>query len=202
MLNTLTNNRIFYAVATSSFKAALTLGTTVSGVLGVILGEIFTGQWGTAGLAGAVAATVGAFFVFIPRFMEQRRKNVVSYSEVRDKEQTALLARMADLNAREIAFYKLQVAEAIYVASLERQAKHDLLGELTASQSHNQILITQIRKLGAEPVIELHPIDYTKITKPVDEEIQRLRKQAVEVAKDALPKVNAEADALRTELRS
>jgi hypothetical protein len=182
----LTDNKIFYYLATLSFKSALAFGTAVSGVIGVILGELFTNQWGSATLSGAIAASVGGFFIFIPRFMEQRRKNVQTFSEIKDKEMTTHLARLAELHKEELTFHKLKEAEAIYVASLERKAKHDLFSELTGAQSHNQILVNQLLELGQKPLVTLHPIDYKKITGAVDEEIQVLRRQSVDLAQMAV----------------
>jgi hypothetical protein len=189
------NQRAMTFVGELSIKATLALSSSVSATLG-FLGEFArTNQWGSAGLAGVIAATVGGAFVFIPRIMEQRRKNVESFSVVRDKETTALISRMADLHKEELAFEKLRSAEANYVASLERQAKHDLLSELSGAQSHNQILVDQLRRLGHEPVIELHPVDYRKIVGHVDEEIKQMRKSAVETAKDSLLLDTAKASA-------
>lgn len=172
-------NRFFLYIAALSFKAALALGMTVSGAVGVMLGEAFTNQWGAAGLAGTVAAIVGAFLIFIPRYMEQRRKNVETFSDVKDKEMTAVLKRAADLNEREVAFCKLQIAEAQLISTLEREAKHKVIGELTGAQSHNQILVNQLLKCGQTPLVELNPIDYHQLSGEVDKEIKAIRQGAI-----------------------
>jgi hypothetical protein len=157
---------------------------SLSAIVGVWLGEIFTNQWGAAGLAGVIAACFGSFMVLIPKYMEQKRKNAVTFAEVRDKEQGALLTRMADLHEKEMAFYKLQVAEAQLVASLERSAKHEVIGELTGAQSHNQILVNQLVRAGLTPLVELHPVDYRKLSGATDDQVTELRQAAVKVAQD------------------
>jgi uncharacterized membrane protein YccC len=181
-----TNNRIFLYIASLSFKAALAFGTTVSGVIGVILGEIFTNQWGAAGLAGALAACVGAFFVFIPRYMEQRRRNVETFSQLKEREISSIITRLTDLAEKEKAFLNLQLTEALLISALERQAKHDLAGELTAAQTHNTILTDQLKTLGQTPVVTLHPVNPAKISGRVDEEIKAMRMKSVDTAHSAV----------------
>jgi uncharacterized membrane protein YeaQ/YmgE (transglycosylase-associated protein family) len=190
-----TNNRLFLYIAGLSFKSALAFGTTFTGIIGVFLGEIFTNQWGAAGLAGAIAASVGAFFVFIPRFMEQRRKNVETFSEVKEKEMAHIVSRLADLAEKEKAFLNLQLTEAQYIASLERKSKHDLAGALGAAQDHNQILYDQLKRAGLEPVITLHPVNATSISSRVDEEIKAMRLKSIDAAHRA---VNASTDGTAT----
>lgn len=184
----LTPSTLFSVIGALPLKTTLWLATSLSGVLGMIMEEAmtgFSGQWGSAGLAGVIAACFSATLVLIPKFMEQRRKNKLTYAQVRDQEQGALLARMSAVQEKEIAFYKLQVAESQLVASLERASKHDVVGELTAAQSHNKILREQLLRNNIEPLVELHPVDYKNLTAGVDKQIKDIREKSVEEARAA-----------------
>lgn len=177
-------------IAGLPLKTSMWLATGLATVLGAITEEAmtgFTGQWGAAGLAGIIGGCFTATVVLIPKYMEQRRRNKITYAQVRDQEQGAILSRMSMVHESEVAFLKLQVAEAHLVASLERSSKHEVVGELTASQSHNKILCEQLLRAGMEPVVSLHPVDYKTLTAGVDKQIKEIREKAVEDARKALP---------------
>lgn len=174
-------------IAGLSIKGLAMASSTVSGIFGVILGEIFTNQWGVAGLAGVIASAFGASFVVIPKIMEQRRETKKTYSEIREKEITSTVERLSSVCEREKAFLNLQIAELSLSVTLERGSKHDAIDELTDAQSRNRILIEQLRKAGVEPLVTVHEIDYKTLSGKADETLREMRKKTVEAAREAIP---------------
>lgn len=155
--------------------------------MGLFLGEVFTNQWGAAGLAGVIASALGAAVVVVPKVMEQKRESKKTYSEIREKEISTTVERLSSVCEREKAFLNLQIAELALSVTLERGSKHDAIAELTDAQSRNHILTEQLRKANIEPLVEIHQIDYKALSGKADDTIREMRKKTVEAARNAIP---------------
>jgi len=179
--------RVAVFITGLSLKGLFALSSSICGVIGVTLGEVVTGQWGAAGLAGVVASGLGAAFVVVPKVMEQRRESKKTYSEIREKEIASTVERLSSVCEREKAFLNLQIAELALSVTLERGSKHDAIAELTDAQSRNNILIEQLYKAGIEPLVKVHTIDYRTLSGKADDTLREMRKKSVEAARDAIP---------------
>lgn len=179
--------RIAAFITSLSIKGLLALSSTLCGVIGVTLGEMSTGNWGAAGLAGVIASGLGAAFVVVPKIMEQRRETKKTYSEIREKEISSTVERLSTTCEREKAFLNLQIAELALSLTLERGSKHDAIAELTDAQARNNILSEQLLKAGIEPLVKVHAIDYRQLSGKADNTLREMREKTVEAAREAIP---------------
>lgn len=194
-----TFGRIAAFITGLSIKGLLALSTSICGTFGIIIGELSTGQWGAAGLAGVIASGLGAVFVVVPKIMEQRRESKKTYSEIREKEITSTVERLSSVCEREKAFLNLQIAELSLSVTLERGSKHDAIAELTDAQNRNIILTEQLRKVDIEPLVKVHQIDYRELSGKADDTLREMRKKTVEAARDAISTVISDQNKTATD---
>ena len=174
------HNRLFAGKA----LATVTAGTC--SLLGFITGEAITHQWGSAGLAGILAGGFGALCILIPKFMEQRRKNMETFSEYAKSNHGAHRADGRPARQRE---FILQIAGSRIESGRDPGARgksgHHRRGD--GRPKSQPILSDQIRRLGHEPLVELHPVDYHAISGAVDKQIKEIKIKALQVARENIP---------------
>ncbi|MEY2512007.1 MAG: hypothetical protein QOE26_2770 [Verrucomicrobiota bacterium] len=175
--------RLFIFIGGLSSKAFAMLVTGFSAFSGVVIGEAITSQIGLSALAGGLATVFAAVFLVIPRVMEQRRKSRESNAKLQS-DSIALLMTTQD---RESAFYKAKIAALELIVNIHVKAKHDAIGEWSSMKDGYLILCGQIRALGKEPEIELHPKSYREVIGDSDIEIKAIAASRVAEAPPSLP---------------
>ncbi len=152
-------DRFFLLVGSFSSKAFAMLFTGCSALVGVVIGEAVTNDLVRAGFAGAVGTCLAAVFLVIPRIMEQRRKSRESSAKL----QADSIALLMSAHDRDVAFYKAEIAALKLERAMLIDAKHKAAGEWFAAVQGFGILVGQLRGLGQQPEIELHPANYIDI---------------------------------------
>jgi hypothetical protein len=162
--------RLFLLVGGLSSKAFAVLVAGTSGFFGIVIGEALTNHIGLSALAGAIATTMAAVFLVIPRIMEQRRKSRESAAKV----QSDAIALLMGAHDRDVAFYKAEIAALKLERAMLIDAKHKAAGEWMAALGGYRILVGQLRGLGQNPEIELHPAHYLDIVGEGDKALKEV----------------------------
>lgn len=175
--------RLPLAIGGLSSKVFAAVVTGTSGLLGMVTGAAMTSQMWLAAISGATATGLAAVLLVIPRVMEQRRKSRESSAKL----QKELLEKMTDLHAREVDFYKAQIASERLISALQVKAKHKAVNEWGAIKTAYVILAAQLRANKIAPEIEITLKDYDDIVGDSDAEITQIAKTRVAETPAAYP---------------
>lgn len=172
-----------------SYKAFSTICVTLSAVIGTILGEGLTNQWGSATLAGVIGSSTVGLFLVIPRIMEQRRKSKESVADIAEKITTDAFKRIMDVHKAELDFFKQkladmgkQVADKEMIAVLERSGKHKAVNEWTGALAHIAVIERQLVEAGHKPAKEYTPKAYIEVIGEEDKQIKQVQRESRETA--------------------
>lgn len=164
--------RGFMFVAGLSFKALLVLATGISSTLGIVIGEGMTKQWGSAGLAGAIASALTVGLLVIPRIMEQRRKSRLTNAEINEQTTQQIISRLTQVHTAELEFFKRRLDEKDLIATLERKGKHKAVNEWTGALAHISVIEAQLKEAGLPPAKAYQPKSYAEIVGDGDQRIE------------------------------
>lgn len=168
------------AIIALSFKKLFALGMLVGGGVGAFLGEVMTNQWGVAGLAGTIGAIFSAFLLFVIRFMEQRRKNRETDTNISER----IFGQQAELHSKQMAnitqslrFYQLVAAERDFIATVERRAKHDVLGQLTLAEMLISEYERELAQAKIEPADRYQRKPYAELCGDADKKVEEAKRR-------------------------
>lgn len=172
--------RINYAIGALSAKKLLAIGVPLGSLLGAGLGEMWTGSWGSAGLAGVVGASLTTAFLGLPKVMEQRRKNRESKAALAANELTRTIAfyeRELKRAQQGMSFYRSVAVERDLQATMERTSKHKFQSQLSGAEGIISVLCMQLASADINPHEEYHRQTYDQLAGEEDKEIKASKKR-------------------------